>query len=197
MEWRGAAWTASSHGLGRGCFDPANVVASEGGVRLVLPAGRCDGAEIASADRHSSGLFRARLRAADAPGSLTAFFLYEGVPGERNDEADVELFGDGSWRVLFTTWVDGARTNHAEHVLPFDPRAGVHDYAIALRPGEVRFLVDDVEMARWREGVPRRPMRVLASAWWPVWLEGGPPDGDRFALVESIDHAPPNDFGFG
>ncbi|HEX2204316.1 MAG TPA: glycoside hydrolase family 16 protein [Longimicrobium sp.] len=197
MEWGGAAWTRSSHGLGRGCFDPANVAAPEGGVRLVLPAGRCDGAEIASADPYSSGLIRARLRVADAPGSLTAFFLYEGVPGERNDEVDVEIFGDGSRRALFSTWKDGAQTHLAERTLPFDPRLAVHEYAIALRPGEVRFSVDGVEMTRWRDGLPTRAMRVLASAWWPAWLEGAPPEEDRFALIESIGHTPLDDFGFG
>lgn len=184
-------WTASSHALGRGRFDPANAVRSGDGIRLILPAGRCDAAEIVFPDRLSSGLCRAAIRAADAPGSLTALFLYEGVPGESNDEIDIEILGDDTRRVLLSTWHDGVQTDLAERVLPFDPRAGSHDYAIAWRPGEeVRFIIDGIEVERWTAGVPTRPMQLRASVWRPAWLEGGVMDEDRHALVSGVAHFP-------
>lgn len=177
-------WKASSHVLGRGRFDPANAVRSADGIRLVLPAGRCDGAEIVYPDRLTSGLCRATVRAADAPGSLTALFLYEGVPGEANDEIDIEIVGDDSRRVLLSTWHDGVQTNLSERILPFDPRAGSHDYAIGWRPGEeVRFVIDGIEIERWTAGIPARPMQLRASVWRPAWLEGGAVEEDRYALV--------------
>jgi endo-1,3-1,4-beta-glycanase ExoK len=186
--WSPARFPASSHALGRGRFDPASAAWTGDGLRLTLPAGRRDGAEVASVDRYAGGVFRARLRAADAPGSLTAFFLYEGVPGERNDEVDVEIFNDATRRLWLTTWADGERTHHAGHALPFDPRAALHEYAIEWRPGEVaRFSVDGREMESWTAGIPTRPMKLLASAWWPAWMDGGVIEEDRFALVESIE----------
>ena len=182
-------WTASSHALGPGRFAPANAVRSEDGIRLILPAGRCDGAEVVFPDRLASGLCRAVIRAADAPGSLTALFLYEGVPGEANDEIDVEILGDDSRRVLLSTWRDGVQTNLADRVLPFDPRAGSHDYAIGWRPGEeVRFVIDGIEVERWTAGIPTRPMQLRASVWRPAWLEGGAMDEDRYALVSGVAH---------
>jgi hypothetical protein len=182
-------WTASSHVLGRGRFDPANAVRSMDGIRLTLPAGRCDGAEVVFPDRLASGLCRAEIRAADAPGSLTALFLYEGVPGEANDEIDIEIPGDDSRRVLLSTWRDGVQTNLAERLLPFDPRAGSHDYAIAWRPGEeVRFVIDGIAMERWTAGIPTRPMQLRASVWRPAWLGGGAMDEDRYALVIGPAH---------
>ncbi len=185
-----AGWTASTHRLGRGRFDADNVAWTEGGARLRLPAGRPDGAEVSSGECFAAGTFAVRMRAADAPGSLSAFFLYEGVPGEANDEVDVEVMNDGSGRVLLSTWADGVQTNAAEHVLPFDPRAGFHDYAIILAPGEVRFLVDGTELRRWTEGVPTRPMQLRASAWWPAWLQGDPPEDARWAEITAISMEP-------
>lgn len=178
-------WTAGSNALGRGCLRPENVRAAEGGgVRLVLPAGVWDGGQVASGERFAGGTFAARMRVALAPGSLSAFFLYEDVPGEANDELDVEVLGDGSRRVLLSCWVDGVQTHLAERVLPFDPHDGAHEYRIGWRPGrEASFGADGETLVCWTDGVPARPMRLMASAWWPRWLEGGPSAEERWALL--------------
>jgi hypothetical protein len=59
---------------------------------LRLPAGTLDGGEILSAKRVRYGTFEARVKAAAATGSVTAFFLYEGARSG-NDEIDIELIG--------------------------------------------------------------------------------------------------------
>ena len=179
-------WVAGANSLGRGRFDPANVRAGDDGVRLVLPAGRLDGGQVVSAGRYAEGRFRAEVRVARAAGSLSALFLYEDVPGEANDELDVEVFGDGSRRVLLTAWVDGVRTRSAEHLLPFDPHDGVHEYGFDWRPGEARLVVDGRVLEHWSDGVPRRPMRLMANAWWPRWLEGGAPAEERWTLLARV-----------
>ncbi len=180
-------WTAADHALGRGRFQPVNV-ARRGGVTLLrLPAGRHDGAEISSPARYRTGSFRVRMRTADAPGSISAFFLYEGEPGDANDEVDVEVVNDGSRRVLLSTWVDGRLTHGEERVLPFDPRAAFHEYRIDLLPSAVRFLVDGELLAAWTSGLPARPMRVMASAWWPRWLDAPAPRRTVHTAIEGLE----------
>lgn len=188
VPWEG--WTASSHPLGRGRLDPANVRWSDGAVRLVLPAGRLDGAEIVCTERYGRGTFHARIRAADAPGSVCGLFLHEGKTVERNDGVDVTIFNDGSGLVLLNTWRGGRLTNSAEHLLGFDARAGAHDYAVDVGASGVRVSVDGAEARRWTEGVPTRPMRLMAAAWWPADLEGGPPPDDRQAVFSGLSYHP-------
>jgi len=104
-----------------------------------------------------------RLRTPDAPGSISAFFLYELVQ-RRNDEIDIEILNDGSRRILFTTWVAGKQTNHVELTLSFDPAAGFHDYRIEWSRRRVRFLVDGMLVQEWTAGVPRDAMYVMSNA---------------------------------
>lgn len=179
-------WRAGDHDLGRGRLVPAHVTAADGRVRLRLPAGTCDGAQIASPQRHACGSFRAAMRAADAPGSLSAFFLYEDVPGDANDEADIEVMNDGSGRALLSLWCSGRQTQVVEVDLGFDPRAAAHEYRIDLVAGSAAFYVDACLLGRFADGVPMRSMRVMANAWWPRWLSGPQPEEDRFTEVDSI-----------
>ncbi|HET6233058.1 MAG TPA: family 16 glycosylhydrolase [Longimicrobiaceae bacterium] len=181
-----AGWLRAGHTLGRGCFRAENVARDGGRTLLALPVGTFDGGQIASPERYARGRFHARLRTADAPGSVTAFFLYEDVPGEANDEADVEIFNDGSGRALLTTWRHGVQTRSEDVRLGFDPSAAAHDYAIELDAAEIRFLVDEALLARWSDGLPTRPMRVMASAWWPSWLRGPAPADTRYSTIEQI-----------
>lgn len=178
-------WQTGSHALGRGLLRPANVLRAAESVRLRLPADHPDGAEIRSVDRFLHGRYEARLRTPSAPGSLTAFFLYEDVPGG-NDEVDIEIPNDGSRRAMLNVWVRGRLVAETVVVLPFDPGAAAHDYAIDFRRREVTFFADGEVLHRWRGPVPQRPMRLMANAWWPTWLEGDPLGEDRFAVLEGI-----------
>jgi hypothetical protein len=169
--WDPSAWVPGDHPLGKGWFDPDNVSHGSSALLLTLPAGTYDGAEIRSASRVQFRNVEVRLRTPDAPGSISAFFLYEFVR-RRNDEIDIEILNDGSREILFTTWVAGKQTNHVRRTLLFDPTVEFHDYRIEWSRGRVRFLVDGVLMQEWTEGIPRDAMYVMSNAWWPTWLNG-------------------------
>ena len=185
----GAAWQPGGHALGRGRVRPQNVIASGAGFRLRLPAGRCDGAEVRSGDRVSYGEYSARMRTPHAPGSLSALFLYQDVPGG-NDEIDLEIYNDGSRRALLTSWIAGKAVREARLELPFDPAAAVHEYTIRWSPREIVFLADGAVLRRFTSGIPASPMRVMANAWWPTWLECEAQAIDRELLLESLRLAP-------
>lgn len=163
-------WHADTHPLGRGSVRAEHVALGGGRAALSLAAGAFDGAEILTAARYGTGTYEARMRTPHAPGSISAFFLYQG--GATPDEIDVEIFNDGTRHVMFTTWVAGKQTNNVTHALPFDPAGGYHDYRIEWAARSVRFLVDGVVMQEFRRGVPRNPMFVMANTWWPTWISG-------------------------
>jgi endo-1,3-1,4-beta-glycanase ExoK len=165
------AWTMDTHPLGRGSVRAENVTLGGGTAALALAAGAYDGAEVYTAARYGTGAYEARMRTPHAPGSVSAFFLYQGVP-EGNDEIDIELFNDGTRRIMFTTWVAGKETNNVIQTLPFDPAAALHDYRIEWSVKVVRFRVDGVVMQEFRRGIPKNAMFVMANTWWPAWLTG-------------------------
>ena len=170
--WDPSAWVPGDHKLGRGFFKPENVSHRGSKLFLTLPAGGYDGAEIKSASRVKFRDVEVRLRTPRAPGSFSAFFLYEFVQTDDNDEIDMEIFNDGSRQIWFTTWVDGIETNHVELILPFDPAVRYHNYRIEWSRRRVRFLVDGVLMQEWKKGVPGDAMYVMSNAWWPTWMTG-------------------------
>jgi endo-1,3-1,4-beta-glycanase ExoK len=178
-------WRTGSHALGRGRLRPGNVLADGAGFRLRLPAGRCDGAEVRSADPVYYGEYSIRMRTPDAPGSLSAFFLYQDVRGG-NDEIDLEIYNDGSRRVLLTAWSAGKAVHEEEATLPFDPAADHHDYTIRWSRGEIVFFADGAPLRRWTSRIPASPMRVMANAWWPTWLPCEAPPTARELRIESI-----------
>ena len=55
------------------------------------------------------GSYRARIQVADAPSSITGFFLY--APPDSESEIDVELFNDPQGEVMFTTDAGGGQTH--------------------------------------------------------------------------------------
>ncbi len=183
--WDPALWIPGDHPLGRGWLDPANVSQGPGTLLLRLAAGTYDGAEIRSAERVRFRAVEARMRTPLASGSISAFFLYEFVP-RRNDEIDIEIYNDGSRRILFTTWVGGKQTNSVTRTLPFDPSAGFHDYRIEWSRDRVRFLVDGALYEEWTSGVPRDAMYVMSNAWWPTWLSGPPPGSSQALEIDRI-----------
>ena len=86
---------------------------------------------------------------------------------------------------MFTTWVDGERTNHVKRTLPYDPSADFHDYRIGWAADRVTFEVDGEVFATFETGIPRRPMYLMSNAFWPHWLEGPTP---LEAVALEIEH---------
>lgn len=184
---RGRRWQAGSNRLGRGQVSPARVAAQEGGLALQLDAHHFVGAQIESEERVRFGSYAVRMKTADAPGSISAFFLYQDGRGDRADEIDVEIYNDGSRRVLFNVWVAGKQVHADEQRLPFDPAAAPHEYRIDWAANEIRFLVDGKLMRRWAGGhLPRNPMRLLVNAWWPKWLPRPAPHQQGEVWVEWV-----------
>lgn len=182
-------WRAASHALGRGRMRPEEVRPEGEGFRLRLTANRCDGAEVRTSTRFGFGEYSARMRTPNAPGSLSAFFLYADTPGG-NDEIDIEIHNDGTHRAILTGWLAGKESKNAEIVLPFDPTAGFHTYTIRWVAEGLTFLADGRELAVWRGRYPRQPMRVMANVWWPTWLTCTPLESDRELIIESLTLSP-------
>ncbi len=181
----GTVWRAGEHPLGRGILHPDNVSIQDGQLRLCLPAGTCDGAELRSRERHLYGSYTARLQSCPAPGSITAFFLYQDVPGG-NDEIDIEIVGGEPHRAIVAAWAAGRQTQAATVPLPWDPSEAPHDYTIDFHPGQLSLHADGALLARWTSGLPTEPMRVMLNAWWPTWLPWTPSPVDRCARVDWV-----------
>jgi endo-1,3-1,4-beta-glycanase ExoK len=179
------AWTPTEHQLGRSALSSANVLP---GPALRLPAGTTDGAEIRSTSTFASGTVHARLKVADAPSSITGFFLY--APPDLASEIDIEVYDDPSGRVMLTTYAGGRQTHTETRELGFDPTAGYHDYAIAWGANRVAFSVDGATLRTWTTGVPKAPMNLYVNAWFPTWLAGLAPATDALTSVAALDYRP-------
>ncbi len=185
-----AGWEAAGHTLGRGVLHPEQVfVRDHGGFALRLLPNSCDGAEIRTSERYGFGDYEIRMKTPVAPGSLSAFFLYADA-GAASDEIDIEIHNDGSRRTLLTSWIKGDRTRETVVTLPFDPSAAVHSYAIRWSPAELVFVADGTRLARWTGGYSSSPMRVLASTWWPAWLECRPLTAAADLIIDEIGLRP-------
>lgn len=189
MEQPGIPWRVASHPLGRGIMQPMRVFSDGRSFRLTLAAGRCDGAEMRTTDNVGFGVYEARMKAPNAPGSLSALFLYKVGSGD-NDEIDIEIFNDATRRALLTAWIGGKKSREAEIRLPFDPRAGFHDYTIDWSARALIFRIDGKQVARWTRDYPTQPMRVVSNVWWPTWLECAPLAADRSLEIQSIRLTP-------
>ena len=178
-------WTKSSRPFGHGAIDPANISVANGSLGVKLPGGKLDGGEIRSTSVYTYGTFRARMKIASAPSSLTAFFLYK--QPDYAQEIDIEIFNDSSRRVWFSTYSGGTQTHTVEMLLPFDATADFHEYAIERDRNSVRFLVDGVQMQSWTSGVTRSSMYLYVNAWFPSWLAGAEP-GIGPVHARRLDH---------
>jgi len=180
-------WVVSSRPFGRGTLDPANVAVTNGFLGIELPGGTLNGGEMRSRSLYGFGTYRASIKVANAPSSLTAFFLYKRP--DYQQEIDIELYNDPSGQVMFTTYSGGSQTNTRTVQLGFDPTTAFHTYEIDYEPGSARFLVDGAPLQSWTSGVPRSSMYLYFNAWFPSWLTGPTPAGDRFTYVDWVDFA--------
>lgn len=179
-------WNESAKQLGLGSLRPSNVSTEDGRLRLKIPANTFDGGEIKSKSLYQYGSYRARVKVADAPSSLTGFFLYR--PPDFENELDIEIFNDPAGRILFTTYSNGEETNNVRKKLPFDPTASFHDYRFDFYPGRAEFYVDGELMHSFDKDLPQDPMNLYLNAWFPTWLSGDKPDKDSYTYVEWIQH---------
>jgi len=180
-------WLVSSRPFGHGTLTPGNVTASAGQLHIELPANTLDGGELRTKTLYRFGTYRARIKLANAPSSLTAFFLYKAP--DYQSEIDIELYNDSSRRVMFSTYSGGQQSNTVTQLLPFDATADFHEYTIVYGQRTVRFLVDGVPMQTWSSGVTNSAMYVFLNAWFPSWLSGQAPSTDQFTSVDWLDYS--------
>jgi beta-glucanase (GH16 family) len=179
-------WIKSDHLLGLTDFDPDNVSVLNGYLRERIPALSTNGAEIESMDYYRYGTYRARIRTADAPSSITGFYLYRSP--DFHAEIDIELYNDGTGSVDFVTYANGRKTHFRTRQLTFDPSASFHTYRIDYLPGAVKFWVDGDLVQTWTEGIPDDSMKLLVNTWFPSWLEGLLPLTNRFTRVDWVSY---------
>ncbi len=179
-------WSVSSKELGHGRLEPENVSVESGQLRLKIPAYTFNGGEIESRRLYQYGSYRARIKVADAPSSLTGFFLYK--EPDLENELDIEIFNDPSGRIMFTTYSGGEETNNVQKKLSFDPTKDFHDYRFDSYPGRAEFYVDGELMHRFTEGLPEDPMILYVNAWFPTWLSGQKPETDSHTYIDWIQH---------
>jgi beta-glucanase (GH16 family) len=180
-------WVKITRPFGHGTVDAANVAVADDLLSVKLPAGTLDGGEMRSTSLYRYGTYRTRMKVANAPSSLTAFFLYK--KPDYAQEIDIEIFNDSSRRVWFSTYSSGSQTHTVEKLLPFDATADFHEYAVEYDPGAVRFLVDNAPMQSWSTGVTRSSMYLFVNAWFPSWLAGERPATDRYTYVDWIEYS--------
>ena len=179
-------WIKSDHVLGLTDFDPNNVIVAKGYLRQRIPAITTNGAEIESVDYYGYGTYRARIRTADAPSSITGFYLYRSP--DYYAEIDIEVYNDGTGKVDFVTYTDGQKTHHVTKDFRFDPSAEFHTYRFDYEPGVVSFRVDGNLKQTWTQDVPDVSMKLLVNTWFPSWLPGLAPTTVEATRVDWISY---------
>ena len=179
-------WIKSVHVLGLTDFDPENVVVNSERLGLKIPALTTNGAEIESMEYYGYGTYKARIKTANAPSSITGFYLYRSP--DFYAEIDIEIYNDGTGTVDFVTYANGQKTHIKTKLLTFNPSADFHTYRIDYNPGVVQFYVDGNLQQTWTDGVPDASMKLLVNTWFPSWLEGLPPLTNRFTRVDWISY---------
>jgi beta-glucanase (GH16 family) len=179
-------WIKSDHVLGRTDFAPENVVVSNERLGLQIPALTTGGAEIESQEYYGYGTYKARIRTANAPSSITGFYLYRSP--DFYAEIDIEVYNDGTGNIDFVTYANGQRTHHVTRDFRFNPSADFHTYRIDYLPGAVKFSIDGNLKQVWTDGVPDVSMKLLVNTWFPSWLEGLLPLTTKATRVEFISY---------
>ena len=176
----------ASHRLGRGRLRPNNVNLIDDKLVLSSPANSYHGAEVRTKERYGYGVYSATIKSDYAPGSFTAFFLYQDVKSE-NDEIDIEIHNDGSRQIDFVTFKDGVKTNKVSQTLDFDPVEDYYRYTIDYQPGLINFYVEDELLASFEDDLPDAEMKLMVNHWWPVWLESERNQPESKIYIKSID----------
>ena len=176
----------ATHRLGRGSLDPDNIIQEDETINIISPANSYQGGEIRTEEYFGYGSYKVKIKTDYAPGSFSAFFLYEDVKGA-NDEIDIEIYNDGSRQIDFVTFTQGEKTNYHTKKLPFDPASDYHEYRIDYYPERVLFYVEEELMTTFDSQLPSTEMRVMINHWWPNWLEADQEHQASEMQIKEID----------
>ena len=138
------------------------------------------------------GRFEAKLRASDAPGCITAFFLYR-PNAVQNTEIDFEISGKYPNVVTLNHWVD-KRSHDKDIALDFDTTKDFHTYVIHWKPDRIAWEVDGKMIHHTTKNIPNKPMQVIFNLWATksVKWAGSIKDAKlpTFASVNSFKYTP-------
>ncbi|CAN8096897.1 unnamed protein product [Discula destructiva] len=169
-----------------------------------LVEGMVQGGEIDSARRDLFyGTFRSSMKLTGVSGTVSAFFYYYNDTQEIDMEflsrqfttanasypVNLVLQSQASADADADADADAAHTSTFETVnLPFDPRAGFHEYRFDFVPGRggVTFLADGAVLAEMTGGIPTQPGHLAFNHWSngnAAW-SGGPPAAGEDAVLE-------------
>ena len=168
------------------------------------PGQECYSGEVASHEAFLYGRFEVRIQSAAGDGVVSSFFLYNLDVGcnwpDENNEIDIEMTGNRSESVQFTTHYPGPVFHTRIVPVDFDPHAGLHTYAIEWTPGRVQWFVDGVlaytQDERFVQGLVH-PMRIMMNLWavdspgWAGTWTGRPlPLATRYEHVSFARYTP-------
>ncbi len=201
-----ARWVKGNHRTpgttarpGLGFFQPENVTMESGKLLLRHPANTKNGGEIESVSpyTYSFGTYRTNMKCPALPGTITTLFTYEGV--DYGDEIDLEIWNDGSGKVIFTIWKSDISSITGQSVysntinLGFDPSVAFHEYRIDFYPDGISWYIDGIQKDKTtlQSNFPNHSMHLMVNTWWPNWPgweKYTSNASDRFAEYHSIQH---------
>lgn len=160
-------------------------------------------ADVQSTAVFGHGVYEARLRAADADGTMSAFYIYTGpYYDDPHDEIDLELPGARTGTVELNSWVEGSDGNGPRVVdLGFDASEGFHDYALEWAPDAIRWYVDGEQVGEITDParIPTNPGKIFIDLYsgrgaYEPWL-GRFEETERTPtmLVERVAYTAPGD----
>jgi endo-1,3-1,4-beta-glycanase ExoK len=171
----GSAWQIASwvNGHPFGCtFSSQDVSKSKGALTLGFSgnSGKC--AEVRTNQRWQYGTYIVDMKPANVKGTISSFFLYDGVAGSSSHfEIDIEFMGGTS--LLHTNyWIAGQQ--HQQDIdlaaMGIDPYTASRRYSIVWQPDSISWHVTN-DAGQWievrRAGVAlSTPMKLMLNAWY-------------------------------
>lgn len=169
-KWDIATW-ANGHPFG--CtFSSQNVSKNQGLLKLSFSgsSGKC--AEVRTKQFWQYGQFVVDMKPSNVNGTVSSFFLYDGVAGTSSHfEIDIEFVGGTS--LLHTNyWVSGQQfpVDIDLTALGIDPYASSRKYSFVWQPNAIIWYVADnagqwIEVRRASVNISA-PMKLMMNAWY-------------------------------
>ncbi|MCD8511329.1 MAG: glycoside hydrolase family 16 protein [Bacillus sp. (in: Bacteria)] len=156
--------------LGRSILHKSQVshITEKGKVAILLDETELRGGEFRTVEKYQAGSFRTSMKVANAPGSITGFFLY--APPDYYNEVDIEIFNDSTGTIMYTMYKDGKERYHKKANLGFDPTVAFHEYRFDVYEDQVAFYVDGELQEKWMTTTEYEPMQLMINSWYPSWL---------------------------
>jgi len=158
----------------------------------VLLAKDYRGAEYRTKAAYTYGRIEVRMKSAQASGMLSSLFTYhENTGADSWNELDIEIMGRYNNEVQFNAITPG-RVDHVErHVVPYNPHADFHEYAIEWTPHYLAWSIDGAEVYR-QTGTHvltlDRAQKIMMNVWPPLYPDwAGTLDPENLPLYAFYD----------